>query len=82
MSFDLFNVNPSKHKQALHFGILKYEKQNKEGACKVSGRSVVFSSFYADFCLCPKLVIITTLNKDYILNRRYICDKFNCLADT
>ena len=38
-----------------------YEKQHKEGTCKVSGRSVVFSAFYADLCLCPKLVIITTL---------------------
>ena len=28
-----------------------------------SGRSVVFSTFYVDFCLCPKSVIITTLNK-------------------
>ena len=41
--------------------ILNYEKQHKEGTCKVSGRSVVFSAFYADFCLWPKLVIITTL---------------------
>ena len=38
-----------------------YEKQHTEGTCKVSGRSVVFSAFYADFCLCPKLEIITTL---------------------
>ena len=28
---------------------------------KVFARSVVFSAFYADFCLCPKSVIITTL---------------------
>ena len=27
------------------------------------GRSVVFKAFYADFCLCPKLVIITTLTR-------------------
>ena len=26
------------------------------------GRSVVFSAFYADFCLCPNSVIITTLS--------------------
>ena len=45
----------------MHFGVLNYEKQHKEGTCKVSGRSVVFSDFYADFCLCPKLLIITTL---------------------
>ena len=38
------------------------KKQHKEGTCKVSGRSVVFSAFYADFCLCPKLMIITTLS--------------------
>ena len=56
-----FNVNPFQHQQALHFGVLNYEKQHKEGICKVSGRSVVFSAFYADFCLCPKSVIITTL---------------------
>ena len=48
-----FNVNPFLHQQALHFGVLNYEKQHKEGTCKVSGRSVVFSAFYADFCLCP-----------------------------
>ena len=40
-----------------------YEKQHKEGTCKVLGRSVVFSAFYADFCFCSKLVIITTLNE-------------------
>ena len=39
----------------------KKKKKHKEGICKVSGRSVVFSAFYADFCLCPKIVIITTL---------------------
>ena len=56
-----FNVNPFYHQQALHFRVLNYEKQHKEGTCKVLGKSVVFSAFYADFCLCPKLVIITTL---------------------
>ena len=55
------NVNPFKRQQALHFGVL-YETQHKKGTCKVSGRCVVFSAFYADFCLCPKSVIITTLN--------------------
>ena len=58
-----FYVNPFYHQQALHFRVLNYEKQHKEGTCKVSGSSVVFSAFYADFCLCPKLVIITTLNE-------------------
>ena len=57
----VFDVNPFLHQQALQFGVLNYEKQHKEGTCKVSGRSVAFSAFYADFCLCPKLVIITTL---------------------
>ena len=57
-----FNVNPFQHQQALHFGVLNYEKLHK-GPCKVSERSVVFSAFYADFCLCPKLVIITTLSQ-------------------
>ena len=57
-----FNVNAFEHQQALHFGVLNYEKQHKEGTCKVLGRSVVFSAFYADFCLCPKIVIITYLN--------------------
>ena len=55
-------LNPFKHQQALHFGVLNYEKQHKEGTRKVSGRSVVFAAFYADFCLFPKLVIITTLS--------------------
>ena len=35
-------VNPFPHQQALHFGILNYETQHKEGTCKVLGRSVVF----------------------------------------
>ena len=52
----------------MHFGILNYEKQHKEGTCKVSGRSVVISAFYADFCLCPKLVIITTLISIFYIN--------------
>ena len=66
------NLNPFLHQQALHFGVLNYEKQHKEGTCKVLGRSVVFSAFYVDFCFCPKLVIITTLNgfKDHNGYRR------------
>ena len=28
---------------------------------KFLGRSVIFSAFYADICLCPKSVIITTI---------------------
>ena len=70
-----FNLNPLLHQQALHFGVLNYEKQHKEGTCKVSGRWVIFPAFYADFCLCPKSVIIITLisdnsrvRKEYFLN--------------
>ena len=48
-----FNVNHFQHQQTLHIGVLNYEKQYKEGTCKVSGRSVVFSALYADFCLSP-----------------------------
>ena len=55
------NLNPFLHQQALHFGVSNYEKQHKEGTCKVLGRSVVFSAFYAVCCFCSKLVIITTL---------------------
>ena len=58
---DAYFLNPFYHQQALHFGVLNYEKQHKEGTCKVSGRCVIFSAFYAEFCLCPKSVIITTL---------------------
>ena len=51
--FILFDKNPFKHQQALHLGVLNYEKQHKEGTCKVSGRSVIFSVFYADFVFGP-----------------------------
>ena len=34
----------------------------KKASVKVLGRSVVFSAFYADFCLCPESVMITTLS--------------------
>ena len=37
--------------QALHFGVLNYEKQHKEGTYKVLGRSVVFSAFMPFFFL-------------------------------
>ena len=47
-----FNVNPFQH-QALHFGVLNYEKQHKEGTCKVSGRSVVFSAVMLIFVFAP-----------------------------
>ena len=57
-----FNVNPFLFQKALPFGVLNFEKQHKGDTCQVSGRSVAFSAFYADFCLCPKSVIITTLS--------------------
>ena len=38
---------------------MNYENQHKGGLCKVLGKSAVFSALYADFCLCPKSVIIT-----------------------
>ena len=78
LPFDRFNLNPFKHQQVQHFGILNYEKQHKEGLCKFLGRSVVFSAFYADFCLCPKSVIIITLTYhdsftfDYIFSRYFL----------
>ena len=51
----LFNVNPFKHQQTLHFGFLNYAKQHKEGICKVSRRSVVFTAFYAVFLSLPQI---------------------------
>ena len=55
----------------MHFGVLNYEKQHKEGTCKVLGRSIVFSAFYADFCLCPKLVIILLNHLIYLADILY-----------
>ena len=43
--FEIFNVNPSYHLEALHFAVLSYEKQHKEGIYKDVGRSVIFSAF-------------------------------------
>ena len=60
-SLIFINLNPFQHRQVLYLGDLNYEKQHKEGTCKVTGRSVVFSAFNADFCLCSKSVIIITL---------------------
>ena len=68
-----FNLNPFYHQQALHLGVSNYEKQHKEGTCKVLGRSVVFSAFYADFCFCSKLVIITTLTNLTFESNSSIC---------
>ena len=71
-----FNVNPFYHQQVRHFGVRNYEKQHTEGTCKVSGRSIVYLAFYADFCLCPKLVIITTLRQHYTLHSTFITSDF------
>ena len=59
--FDLFEFKSFLTSTSPAFGVSNYEKQHKEGTCKVLGRSVVFSAFYEDFCFCSKLVIITTL---------------------
>ena len=48
-----FKLNLFKHQQALHYGVLNYEKQHKEGTCKVSGRSVIFSVFMLIFVFAP-----------------------------
>ena len=61
-TLDIFNKSASfldscthkfGHQQVLHFGVLNYEKQHKEGTCKVLGRSVIFSAFYGNFCFAP-----------------------------
>ena len=41
--FIFLNLNPFKHQQALRFGVSNYEKQHKEGTCKIFGRFVVYS---------------------------------------
>ena len=64
---NFLNLNIFQHQQALHFGVLNYEKQHKEGTCKFLGRSIVFSAFYADFCFCSKSLIITTLKSSRII---------------
>ena len=37
------------------------KNNTKKASVKFFLRSVIFSAFYADFCFCPKSVIITTL---------------------
>ena len=54
------------------FWVLNYEKQNKEGTCKISGRSFLLSAFYADFCICPISVIISTLTKDFFCRYPFV----------
>ena len=41
--------------------------------CKVLVRSIVFSAFHANFCLCPKSVIITTLRIVFLFLHKNIC---------
>ena len=55
--------------QIFVFGIINYENQHEEGIYKVLGSSVIFSAFNADFCLCPKSVIITT--QRFIITTHY-----------
>ena len=55
------------------------KKQHKEGTCKVLGRSVVFSAFYADFCFCSKLVIITTLMHKMLKIQQIFPKLYRCL---
>ena len=50
-----FNVNPFNHQQALQFGVLNYEKQHKDGICKVLGRSVVFFSILCRVLSLPNI---------------------------
>ena len=66
-----FNLKPFLTSTSPAFLGLNYEKQYKEGTCKFSGRSVVFSAFYADSCLCPKSVIITILNTVFFMLHKY-----------
>ena len=47
------NLNPFLTSTSPAFWGFKYEKQHKESTCKVLGRSVVFSAFYADVCFAP-----------------------------
>ena len=62
LRFDLFFLIKSfLHQQVPHFGVLNYERQHKEGLCKFWEDLLYFLAFYADFCPCPKAVIITTL---------------------
>ena len=42
----LFQFKPFLTSTSPAFGVLNYEKQHKEGTCKVSGRWVIFSAFY------------------------------------
>ena len=42
----------------------------------------MFSAFYADFCLCPKSVIITTLSVDLFSAKNVPGPKCACGAET
>ena len=70
--FFFFYLNPFKHQQALHYGVLNNEKQHKQAPVKFREDRLYFSAFYADFCLCPKSVIITTLNYLRIIILAYV----------
>ena len=55
------NVNPLLHQQTLHFGVINYETNIKKEPVKFRKDLLYFQHFMLIFCLCPKLVIITTL---------------------
>ena len=44
-----FNSNPFNYQQALYFGVLNYEKQHKEGTCKLCEDLSYFQHFMQIF---------------------------------
>ena len=50
---NFFNVNLFYHQQALHFGVLNYEKQHKEGPVKFQEDLLYFQHFMLIFVFAP-----------------------------
>ena len=48
-----FNVNPFKHQQALHFGVLNYEKSIKKALVKFLEGGLYFQHFMLIFVFVP-----------------------------
>ena len=48
-----FNVNPCKHQQALHFGILNYENNIKKAPVKFREDLLYFQHFMLIFVFAP-----------------------------
>ena len=48
-----FNVNPFYHQQALHFGVLNYEKQHKKAPIKFREDLLYFQHFMLIFVFAP-----------------------------